>query len=414
MIKKKKYLFIDWNTGIFKIFSRFRTIFSIRTGILTHIERINLMYPEAELDFFHPNDEYQKIVLSPFSRSSISSFPSKNFMKSSSSFSSIKRLQVKEFLMERGSIPRSCLFSSSNDSDEQARCLENSLLQDYTGVISTLGGPLNTNILENIGERIHKDLGIWLDYKRKKGTQFYKSNELKEWNCISGSIGNIFIPKNTHISQGVILDASEGEIVIDEEVQIAPFTYIKGPVFVGKAAQLFQLRLIGPSIIGQSSRVSGEIENSIIGDFTNKQHAGFIGHSIIGNWVNLGAMTTNSDLKSNYGIVRLKLPSHNSKDKLEKESLEISTDKIKWGALVGDWCKTSIGTLLQTGTVIDSGSNIFSSNGSPCVSSYLPPLSWGLEGDIYDKNRFREDSKKIALRRSQSLTKDFDAYLKLL
>ena len=409
MRKKQKYLFIDWNAGIFKIFSRFRTIFSIRTGIFTQIERTQLLYPEAELYFFHPNDVYQKNVCSQFSLSPISLFASKIFIKPSPSLTS-----VKEFLLERASIPMSCLLNSSNDWEEQSQYLENELMQEYTNVISSLNGPLNTNILENIGERIHKDLGIWLDNKNKKGTKFYKHDELKKWNCINGSTSKIFVPKNTQISQGVILDASDGEIVIDEEVEIAPFTYIKGPVFVGKAAQLFQLRLIGPSIIGQGSRISGEIENSIIGDFTNKQHAGFIGHSIIGNWVNLGAMTTNSDLKSNYGIVRLKLPSYNPKDKSQKKHVESSTDKIKWGALLGDWCKTSIGTLLQTGTVIDSGSNVFSPHEVPCVSSYLPPLSWGLDGENYDKNKFKEDSKKIALRRFQILPKEFDSYLKLL
>ena len=142
-------------------------------------------------------------------------------------------------------------------------------------------------------------------------------------------------------------------------------------------------------------RAGGEIENSIIGDYSNKHHEGFIGHSVLGNWVNIGALATTSDLKNNYGEVRLVLPEGNPANSGLKE---VSSGTIKFGSILGDCVKISIGSMLYTGTVIDAGSNIFGGN----PGKYMPPLSWGLNGEKYDPERFIKDQKVIFQRRGQN------------
>src|SRR5690606_15922626 len=105
--------------------------------------------------------------------------------------------------------------------------------------------------------------------------------------------------------------------------------------------------------------------------YVNKQHDGHIGHAYLGRWVNLGAETTNSDLKNNYGPVRLWTPDRGDAD----------TGQVKLGALVGDHVKTGIGTLLNTGTVVGAGSNIY---GSHMHARFVPPFSWGTADDYVE------------------------------
>ena len=135
-----------------------------------------------------------------------------------------------------------------------------------------------------------------------------------------------------------------------------------------------------------------------------------MGHSIIGNWVNLGALSTTSDLKNNYGEISLKVP----KDRNPlSEKISISTGRIKFGAVIGDHVKTAIGTMINSGTVLDAASNVF---GGP-VREYLTAFSWGVKAgrateknaELYELERFLKDTEKIAARRSQKLSSAFSA-----
>jgi len=147
----------------------------------------------------------------------------------------------------------------------------------------------------------------------------------------------IYLAADAQILPGAVLDAEKGPIFIGTGVKVEPNAYIMGPVYVGKESIIVGGR-ISDSSIGPVSRVGGELEQSIIQGYSNKWHAGYIGHSYIGEWVNLGAMTTNSDLKNNYGSVRVSV---NGK--------EIDTGMMKVGSFIGDYTRTAIGTLLNTG-----------------------------------------------------------------
>ncbi len=192
------------------------------------------------------------------------------------------------------------------------------------------------------------------------------------------------------IDPGVVFDLREGPIRIGDRVVIRPFTRIVGPSVVDRDSTLlggtFEKVSIGPV-----SKVHGEIEESIVLGYSNKAHDGFLGHSCVGRWVNLGALTTNSDLKNNYGAIRIHTPTG-----------EVDTRQKKLGCLLGDHVKTAIGTLLNTGTVVGAGSNLFGPSMPP---NHVSPFTWGSAADagIYDLDRFLETARRVMGRRGVDL-----------
>jgi UDP-N-acetylglucosamine diphosphorylase/glucosamine-1-phosphate N-acetyltransferase len=188
------------------------------------------------------------------------------------------------------------------------------------------------------------------------------------------------------IEPGVVFDATEGPIWLDDGVTVRAFSRLAGPMYVGRNTTL----LGGPyaaSSIGPNCKVHGEVEECIILGYSNKAHDGFLGHAYLGMWVNLGAMTTNSDLKNNYSQIRMWTPRG-----------DVDTRQMKLGALIGDHVKTAIGTTLNCGTVIGAGSNVF--GGMP--PKYLPPFSWGADGE-YAFDKFMQTASVAMQRRGVPL-----------
>jgi UDP-N-acetylglucosamine diphosphorylase/glucosamine-1-phosphate N-acetyltransferase len=138
--------------------------------------------------------------------------------------------------------------------------------------------------------------------------------------------------------------------------------------------------------------VGGEIENSIIHSYSNKQHDGFLGHSYLGSWVNLGADTNNSDLKNNYSSVKFTI---NEK--------EVDSGTIFAGLIMGDHSKTGINTMFNTGTIAGISSNIF---GSGYPAKYIPSFSWGGAGSLieYNLQKSIETARKVMKRRNVEMT----------
>lgn len=156
------------------------------------------------------------------------------------------------------------------------------------------------------------------------------------------------------------------------------------------------MKISGGCICGHETRLGGEIVNSIINDFSNKHHEGYIGHSLLESWVNIGAMVTTSDLKNNYRTVKIEIPNEFYPIG-EIQLIKLSTSRLKFGSIIGDYVKVSIGTMMNTGSVFDFGCNIFDG-----TLKYMPPLSWGKNGSKYDKNRFLSYCITFFNRRNQT------------
>lgn len=201
----------------------------------------------------------------------------------------------------------------------------------------------------------------------------------------------LVVDRSARVEPGVVLDLREGPIWIDAGARIAPFTRLVGPVYIGRNTTI----LGGPieqSSIGPVCRIHGEVEASVVLGYSNKSHDGFLGHAYLGCWVNLGAMTTNSDLKNNYGTVRVWTPAG-----------EVDTGERKLGCMLGDHVKTAIGTLLNTGTVVGAGANLFGGSMPP---RYVPPFTWGTGRDAgeYELERFLATAEVVMSRRNVSLS----------
>src|SRR6266480_98985 len=200
----------------------------------------------------------------------------------------------------------------------------------------------------------------------------------------------VFVEEGAVIGPNVVLDASVGPILVRRGAVVAPFTHLCGPVYVGPGSQILGDR-IATSSIGDNCKIRGEFSNTIVLGHSNKGHSGFVGHSYLGRWVNLGALTTTSNLKNTYGSVQLWTPSGVR-----------STGQQFLGTLFGDHVKTGIGTMLSTGTVIGAGANLFGSNVPPRV---VPPFAWG-EGepyDTYDVAKFLTVAERVMARRHVEL-----------
>jgi len=177
----------------------------------------------------------------------------------------------------------------------------------------------------------------------------------------------ISIGKKTEIGPGVVLDATNGPIVIGSRVRIYPQAVIEGPCFVGDGAVIkIGAKIYGSTSIGPLCKAGGEVDHSILHACANKQHDGFLGHSYIAPWVNLGAGTTTSNLKNTYGII-----------KVHVDGRLVDSGEMFVGLTAGDHVKTGINATLDTGSVIGPSSNVY---GTTLPPKYIPAFSWGEAG----------------------------------
>jgi UDP-N-acetylglucosamine diphosphorylase/glucosamine-1-phosphate N-acetyltransferase len=199
---------------------------------------------------------------------------------------------------------------------------------------------------------------------------------------------NIFIEGNAVIKPGVVLDASNGPIYIGDNSVVFPNSVIIGPVYIGRSTLIKSLAKIYENIsIGDVCKVGGEVEDSIIMSYSNKQHDGFLGHAYLGSWINLGADTNCSDLRNNYGFV-----------KVHVNGQEINTKSQFLGLIMGDHSKTGINTMFNTGTIVGFSCNIY---GSGFPSKYLPSFSWGGSDNLqtYNVDKCLDTAKVVMSRR---------------
>ena len=181
----------------------------------------------------------------------------------------------------------------------------------------------------------------------------------------------VMAPENVFVEPGARIDmafinASEGPVYIGKDAHIMDGAMLKGPAGVGEGSVVrLGAKIYGGSSIGPYSKVGGEMSSSVIFGYSNKAHDGYLGHSVIGEWCNLGADTNTSNLKNNYDEVRLW-------DYAEKSF--VSTGLMFCGTFMGDHSKCAINTMFNTGTVIGINTQLF---GSGFMRNFIPSFTWG-------------------------------------
>ncbi len=200
----------------------------------------------------------------------------------------------------------------------------------------------------------------------------------------------VFVEAGATIEPMSLFDTSAGPVLLRCGAHVQAFTRVAGPCYVGRDSVVTADRIAGSSI-GDSCRVHGELSTSIFIGHANKGHDGFVGHSVLGRWVNLGAGTITSNLKNSYGTVALWTP-----DGVRDSGLQFL------GTMFGDHGKTGIGLRLTTGCVLGAGANVFDTMPPKAVA----PFSWGARApyDVFDATKFVQTAERMMARRGAALS----------
>jgi UDP-N-acetylglucosamine diphosphorylase/glucosamine-1-phosphate N-acetyltransferase len=266
------------------------------------------------------------------------------------------------------------------------------------------------NILEKNGEEIKRDIARLISVK---------SEHDESWDILpgiqSGFNTNAFIddPSTLYmhptaiVEPGVTMQTSEGPIIVGAGARIMAGSHLKGPLAIGEGTIVKMGALLYKnSTIGPHCKVGGEVSNCIFHSFSNKAHHGYAGNSIFGQWVNLGAGTTTSNLRGNYGEVRIR-------DWVSGK--DISTGRQFLGSIMGDHVKTGINTILNTGTVVGPSSMIFGAGFAP---KWIDAFSWinsdTGEATVYDIEKSLVDMQRMMARRELTLSESYASLMRAL
>jgi UDP-N-acetylglucosamine diphosphorylase/glucosamine-1-phosphate N-acetyltransferase len=215
---------------------------------------------------------------------------------------------------------------------------------------------------------------------------------------------NIVIGKGAVVKAGAVLDASDGFIHVGADAVVEPLAVLMQQVYLASGVRVKAgAKIYSNVVIGRFSKVGGEIEDSVIEPYANKQHDGYLGHSYISSWCNLGAGTNTSDLKNNYSKVRLVI-----------DGQQLQTDLQFMGLLMADHAKCSINSMFSTGTVVGTAANIFGSGMPP---KYVPSFSWGngLSGfELYQIEKAVDTARKVMERRQIDMSIAYDRMFRLV
>jgi len=389
---------VDFN---FYPFSILHPVFELRCGAFRLFEKIGKLFPNSNIYFLSERQQHLKCFLEKFHLKN--SEPDKNNVL----FLLANILPTTNFFKELKE--KYDLFFKNSENKKDIVCFTKNGLPiayffpelDYNYINNYSINNIEVHSFTKIEINSAKKLDyIWdaIEYNAlaiEDDFQFFQSNYLKQnINSTFLSRENIYISETADIMPGTVLDASNGVIIVDDNVKIMPNSVIIGPCFIGKNSTIkVAAKIYEKTSIGEFCKVGGEVENSIIQSYSNKQHDGFLGHSFISEWVNLGADTNTSDLKNNYGEIKINIGEHS-----------IKTGRMFLGLLCGDHTKSAINTSFTTGTAAGICSILFHSGFLP---NYIPSFTWGGltdNSDIHLIERAVELAKVVMARRNRILS----------
>jgi len=234
------------------------------------------------------------------------------------------------------------------------------------------------------GEHLHRDFATV--------GQVGVSNRHLSTLSLVGPVDRLCIHDTARIDPYTVFDTTNGPIMLGPNVWVQPFTRIEGPCSIGADSQLFRANLRGCVTIGPNCRIGGEVEASIVHGYSNKYHEGFLGHAYIGEWVNLGAITSNSDLRNDYGEVHVPL-----------QGDPVPTGQAKVGCFIGDHTRTGMGSMLNTGTAIGVMCNVLPAG--ILLPKHVPSftaVSFGRVAPGFPLDRMFETARTVLNRRGKT------------
>jgi UDP-N-acetylglucosamine diphosphorylase/glucosamine-1-phosphate N-acetyltransferase len=242
------------------------------------------------------------------------------------------------------------------------------------------------DLVSKNGAHIERDFAAW----GKAGV----SNRHLAKLALVGPADRLWIHDTARIDPYTVFDTTNGPIMLARDVWVQPFTRIEGPCSIDAETQLFRANLRGNVSIGPNCRIGGEVEASIVHGLSNKYHEGFLGHAYVGEWVNLGAITSNSDLRNDYGEVQVPL-----------QGDPIPTGQAKVGCFVGDHTRTGMGSMLNTGTSIGVMCNVLPAG--ILLPKHVPSftaVSYGKVAPGFSLEKLFETARTVVGRRGKTFS----------
>jgi UDP-N-acetylglucosamine diphosphorylase/glucosamine-1-phosphate N-acetyltransferase len=364
-------VFEDATYSNFAPLTYLRPTFLLRCGIFTLAERIAHTFSSYDVSYLcrpylNPTlRERQMRMLSPFEITPEKSvlFINGTLLDTYAVREEISHINAENWVLVSGGRLLAAQLKGELAQEAAYYLLEqntNMLMERFAGQVeieefSTLVATYLWDLIHHNGEVLKKDF----EHLKRSGVEGNVDSRAVLYNE-----GDVFVGKGAQVDAFAVLDARDGPVYIAEGVKIQPFTYIQGPTFIGAKTYIVGGQIREGTTIGPVCRIGGEVEEAIIQGYTNKYHAGFLGHSYLGEWVNIGAIGTNSDLKNTYGTIRI-----------DVNDVLIDTGMQKMGIIIGDHAKIGIGTMVMAGTVIGVGSNVMGS----VVPKVVPSFIWGSE-----------------------------------
>jgi UDP-N-acetylglucosamine diphosphorylase/glucosamine-1-phosphate N-acetyltransferase len=263
----------------------------------------------------------------------------------------INKLEPGQTLAKGDTVIAMCMTAELLESFEESDALNTIIFDQELLKIDNTWDIFHLN-----GEAIQDDFNLL--------TKGRKSQKLSNTNRVVAE-NNIFIEEGAKV-EFAILNASTGPIYIGHNAEIMEGAKIRGPFAICDHGVLkMDAKIYGPTTIGPHSKIGGEVNQSVIFGYTNKAHDGFLGHSVLGEWCNLGADTNTSNLKNNYEVVKLW---NYAEDSFVQTGLQFC------GTIMGDHSKCGINTMFNTGTIVGVNANIF---GAGYQRNFVPSFSWG-------------------------------------
>jgi UDP-N-acetylglucosamine diphosphorylase/glucosamine-1-phosphate N-acetyltransferase len=212
--------------------------------------------------------------------------------------------------------------------------------------------------------------------------------------ALVGPVNRLFVHESARIDPYTVFDTTNGPITVAAGAWVQPFTRVEGPTYIGRDTHLFRANIRGGASIGPVCRIGGEVEASVVLGHSNKYHEGFLGHAYIGEWVNLGAITSNSDLRNDYGEVHVPLGGD-----------PVPTGMAKVGCFIGDHTRTGMGSMLNTGTAIGVMCNVLPAG--PLLPKHVPSFTAVLYGRVapgFSMEQLFATARTVMGRRNQVYT----------
>ena len=377
-----------------------RGVYLIRTGALNNLVRLWETFDRPSLSL-HARPEIEEIVRSQtglqvnegeqeqgylFVNGRITLLPLQLVARLSRKYT--KQKEAKVFL-QNGTVVAAWapdMKSLKIDGPVDASTFEGLPTEEVTGV--EMIGRL-WQLVDELQPRLKRDLArLSRNFKAETPPQVHASVTL--YNSES-----IFIGPDVEIAPGAIINAADGPVFIARGVKIMEGAIVRGPIYLGKRSTVKPRADVSRSAIGPTCKAGGEVTDVIMQSFSNKAHEGFLGHSYVGSWCNIGAGTNASNLRNDY-----------KEATLFNEFLNVyeATGRQFMGVIMADYCKIGISSMVNTASVFGVGCNLF---GSEFLPRYLPSFSWGSPNGGFEPYRLDKaytSIERLMARRARTLS----------